>query len=509
MNERVHLAEPSDPDGLPVDPLPAIQNVELLPARRATRAVLLVLGLRLVGALTGVVVAGLLSRQLGPAGFGELSVIFTVAILASTVAEFGTNYVVVAEMAAHPWRRRELAAGLALVRGVAGALLATTGSVVLVGVFDRPDAAWAGGAVLATLPLAALTGLTVLHQARLRPEIGAALSLGQSVLWLVAVVVAGTLGASLAFYGLAYLLVGLVQAAAAWATVGREHPAWSCWRPAAGWIVRRSWPLGIATVLGAVYYRLDAVLVFELSGADAAGFYSAAYRFLDVLQLVPAALAGVLVPLFASACARGDREGSERVLRLAVTVAAAVALPVAAGAFVAADRIAVAVFGPAFTPTGDVLAVLPLAFFSITTGYMYAAMLVALGQVRVLAVVAALAAVLSVTADLIVIPTWGAVGAAWITVCVEYLVTTCLALWLRSRIGFRLPWPRIGAAAAASAVLVAVAWPLRSAPLPLLLVVPSVAYLIAATSFRAVTRADLRVLVHPALALGSPPEDSP
>jgi O-antigen/teichoic acid export membrane protein len=167
------------------------------------------------------------------------------------------------------------------------------------------------------------------------------------------------------------------------------------------------------------------------------------------------------------------------------------------------------VFGAAFAPAGDVLAVLPLAFFSITTGYMYAAILVALGELRVLAVVAAIAAVLSVVADLIVIPRWGAVGAAWITVGVEYLVTSSLALWLRSRIGFRLPWRRIRAATVASAVVVIVAWPLQSSPLPLLLVVPSAAYLIAAWVLRAVTRADLRALVHPALALGSARETSP
>ena len=517
MEERIHLAAPSglhdvrDVHDVGVEvPVAGAEHdgLETLPARRASGAALLVLALRAAGAVAGVVVTGLLTRQLGPRGFGQLSLILSVAMLVSTVAELGTTYVTVAEMAARPGRRGELSAGFVALRAVAGCVMAAAGGIVLVLLLHGPDesADLAAVAVMASVPLAAISGLTVLHQARLRPEIPAGLSLGQSLLWLVAVILAGTFEAPLSFYGLAFLVTGLVQAASSWLTVRGEVLWWSRSGSAARSILSRSWPLGVATVLGAVYYRLDAVLVFRLAGSTAAGFYLAAYRFLDVLQLAPIALVSVLLPLLSRTWARGNREGFESILCLAITVAAGIALPVAAGGIVAGGRVAVAVLGAEFRPAGDALAVLLLAFVSIATGYVYAAMLVAVGQVRVLAVVAALAAFASVTADLLVIPVWGAVGAAWVTVGVEYFVSSSLAVWIARHVGLRFPWGRIRAAVAASVVLGVVAWAPRTAPLPVLLGVPAAAYLAAAGLLGAVTRADLRRLAHPTLALGAAAE---
>jgi lipopolysaccharide exporter len=509
MEERIDVAPPPAlEEFVDVDGQAAPVGVERVPAQRTTRAALLVFGLRAASAAAGVVVAALLSRQLGPSGFGELSVIFTVAILASTVAELGTTQVVAAEMAARPSRRRELAAGVAALRVTAGLLLAVAGGLLLLAVLERGTAERAGLAVVATIPLAGISGLVVLHQARLRPQIGAALSLGQTLVWLAAVILGGVLDAPLAFYGLAFLASGAAQAVASWATVKREGVSWSRWRPAARWIVARSWPLTLATVLVAVYYRLDAVLVFELAGPREAGWYAAAYRFLDVLQLVPAALVSVLVPVLARAWSGHDRIAVQRVLRLGVTVTAAVALPVAAGAWVAGERVAVAVFGSDFAPAGAILSVLALAFFSIATGYVYSAMVVATGRIRVLGVAAAIAAAGSVVADLIVIPRWGAVGAAWVTVCVEYFVSSTLAVWIHRRHGLWFPWDRVAAAFGASLVLVAVAWPLRTAPLPVLVGLPALAYVGAAVAFGAITREDVRALAHPTLALGAMDGDS-
>ncbi|MDQ4098143.1 MAG: hypothetical protein M3144_09785, partial [Actinomycetota bacterium] len=89
-----------------IHPLSArrFQHAEDVPARRASRAVLVAIALRVAAAAVGIVVAGLLTRHLGPVAFGQWSVIFTVAFLASSIGELGTTHVVVGEMAARPER---------------------------------------------------------------------------------------------------------------------------------------------------------------------------------------------------------------------------------------------------------------------------------------------------------------------------------------------------------------------------------------------------------------------
>lgn len=82
-------------------------RVETVPAWRVSRAVLGVVALRVVAAVTGLVGLGVLSRKLGPSMFGELSLAFSVALLASSVGELGSSQMVVEEAAVRPHRRAE------------------------------------------------------------------------------------------------------------------------------------------------------------------------------------------------------------------------------------------------------------------------------------------------------------------------------------------------------------------------------------------------------------------
>ena len=480
--------------------------IEELPAWWASRAVLRVLALRGASAVAGIVVAGTLSRHLGADAFGELSLVFTVAIIASTIGEVGSTHLVVGEMAARPERRADLAAGYAVLRAGTGVGVAMTGVVLLHVLLDRGTAEWAAIAVMATLPLAGVSSLVVLAQARLRPEVGAALSLGQSCLWVAAAVAGAVLDAPLAFYGVAFLACGTAQALTTWLVVVRpERPAWRLWRPAAAWIVRRGWPLAAAGVLVTVYYRLDGVLVFALAGAAEGGYYSAGYRFLDVLHLVPAALSGVFLPLVARRWTTGDTRGVIPLLRLALTVTAAVAIPIAAGGLVIGPRIGAAVFGEEFRRAGEVLSILGLAFFSIATGYVYSGLLVSTGELRVVAAVSAVAVGGAVTADLLVIPVWGATGAAWVTVAVEYFVSSSLAVYIHRHHGLPFPFDRVAKGVAAGAAMGLVLWLLRAEPLPLVLVAGGATYAGAALGLGVLTRDDLVAIVDRRQPLGAGP----
>ena len=493
------------PAGIATEPPGGVQ-VELLPARAASGAVLAVFTLRLLGAAVGMAVLAVLTRQLGPDRFGELSLIFMVAIVASRVSELGTTHVVAAEMAARPERRRDLAAGVAVVRFAAGGVAAVAGAGLLVVLLDRRAAGWAAVTIMATVPLAGMTGLVVLASARLRPQVDAALSVGQSALWLACVVAAAARDWPFTAYGLAFLGCGLTQAAAAWAVVvRREPPAWSRWRLASGRVLARSWPMAVAMVLATLSARLDGMLLFELRGAAEAGFFSAAYRFLDVFQLFPLALLGVLVPLLARRWELGDRTGTGEVFRLGSTVAVLLGCAVASITVVAGEPLAEALFGPDFATAGNLLAVLGLAAPALATGYVASAALVAIGRVRTLGLVAFGALVVTLAADLSVIPRWGGAGAAWATVAVECLTSAALVLFLEREARLRFPWSRLLRALAAGAFAVAVGWLVRGLPLAALVAVSALVYALAAGALGALTGAEVRALADRRLALGAAP----
>src|SRR5947209_5644398 len=87
-----------------------IETVDAVAARRASGSAVLVVVARALAAVLGMAVAALLSRQLGTARFGDLSLIMVVAVVASTLTDLGTTPLAVSTMAADPARRREVAA---------------------------------------------------------------------------------------------------------------------------------------------------------------------------------------------------------------------------------------------------------------------------------------------------------------------------------------------------------------------------------------------------------------
>jgi hypothetical protein len=90
-----------------------------------------------------------------------------------------------------------------------------------------------------------------------------------------------------------------------------------------------------------------------------------------------------------------------------------------------------------------------------------------------------------------------------VTVVVEYSVSSSLAFSIHHRHRLGLPWDRVGRVAGAAACMTAVAFILRTVPLPLAIVASGAAYLVGGVALGAVTKADARALTDRRLPLGS------
>ena len=73
------------------------------------------------------------------------------------------------------------------------------------------------------------------------------------------------------------------------------------------------------------------ILLFHYRGATATAYYSAAYRVLDVLQILPVTVSGVLLPFLAGATSllAAGRRPTRRAFELAVMILLTVAVPAA------------------------------------------------------------------------------------------------------------------------------------------------------------------------------------
>jgi O-antigen/teichoic acid export membrane protein len=413
------------------------------------------------------------------------------------MGDLGISQIAVREMARRPEDRASIVGSLCVAQLTMGVVLGVVGVGVAWLLMSGTQPRIMSVFVMATMPVGAVGALTIAAQARLRPELVIAPVLVQNVIWLAVVLTLGAVHAGLALYGVGVLGAGLVQAAVTLALVGRvTDVTFAGSRRMLAELLRVAWPIGLAGIFVTAYYRIDGVLLFHYRGATAAAYYSAAYRVLDVLQILPMTVSGVLLPLLASAGREGGGEARvKRLFELAIGLLLAVAVPVAACGAILAPGIVDLIYGHHYHSSIYLLQVLLPAFIPICLGYVLTSQLILHGLLRPYIAITCVGAVINVVANAIAIPRYGAAAAAWATLGTELMVMTGIAAVVRRRLGLRLPGGRALRSLAATAVTAAAVWLVRSQPLALGIAVAAIVYPPCLLASRAVSIAELRALL--------------
>lgn len=340
-----------------------------------TAGSLLFAATRLLAVPLAALAVALLARAVKVEAFGHLSLAFSLVAALNNVGDFGFGQVVVREIAGNAADEAGLGASFLVARVSASLVLMAAALGFLA--WAVPSSAFPATALIVlTLPLLAVTNLTAIAQARFRPHWQGVLALAQAAAWLALVALFQVLDRPLSWYGGAYLAAVAVHAAGATAIVRRLV---AIDLRAAGRHLRRllaeSWPLGLTGLFVTAYYHLDQILLYRLSGPEAAGLYGAAYRYLDVTQVLPATLLGAALPVLSRLRSR-DSPSFGRISELALTLAVAVCAPVAVTGVLLNDEIVRLLFGEDFRPAAPLLAILAPATVVIGLSYVVSGMLI-------------------------------------------------------------------------------------------------------------------------------------
>lgn len=430
------------PDGAPseqpaTEGSPSIQ----LGARRAA----LDIGVQVVGRLgnlaLGVVATLVVARLLGSSGFGEWSTIFAITQIAANFGELGLTQVAVSRAAREPPRQGEWLGALVSLRvllAVPTTILALAGVLLIL---PAQSAELAGVLIAATILVNAPMALSAVFQLRVRNDITIAIMTLGSVLWTAGAVAVSLTSKSIGALAAVFLAVAAITTCA---TIWRARSMVSLrlsrtsrlWRD----LMRVGLGVGAAGILVTLYVKLDQVLVFEFAGSRQAGLYGAAYRILDQIQFIPISVMTTLFPLIATAYPR-ERERVRSLLQSAGEYLTMGSLPALAFTVVAAAPIVRLLFGPQFAQAAPALPILMGAFVSISFGYLAGNMVVILELQRKFFRYALVGLIVNASLNVALIPRYGFLAAAWITLLTEVVV---MSLTMRSVLGELAMTPRLG-----------------------------------------------------------------
>jgi len=233
----------------------------------------------------------------------------------------------------------------------------------------------------------------------------AAIANGQGLLWVVAALVIGEVAGAALVLSMTWRVV-------------RPAPRFDLpvWRE----VVRMSLPLSGTSLLVAILNRVDMVLLQKMSpsadvGLTRVAHYGSAYRVPNLAERVPQMAMSTIFPMMISLAAT-DIAALRRLYRKASLQLAAIALPMVAVVTVAAPYIVRVWMGPEYAPVVPLMRVLIWASALLYVALPPANLLIALRRQRINFWMMIPATLLNIALNLLLIPSFGALGAAWATV---------------------------------------------------------------------------------------------
>ncbi len=376
---------------------------------------------RASNALFVFLLAWVVSRQLGPALFGIFSFLTTVVISANCFSSLGLDVWMIREITKAPEKAKEYFSAILGLKVV-------TSLVTIALVFFIFQLADLSKGILNLLGIISISIIfnsisqTLWHYGDCFREF-----IYHSFLWAASNVIKSLTGIVLVSIcqELKVLVIGIVfaEALALALSIYVIQKKYGNFKPQfqllSGWnLLKQSSPIGMGVVFSVLYFRLDTVMLQLMTDERTVGLYNAAYKLFELVLVLPHSLMIVLFPGLVDEFHSQKEKfkvSLKKVLVVYVGVGSIFSLPFFYYSFEVVDLI----YGAYFLPSGEILKILATAMVLSFLIFLLSNVLIVSGQEQKNARILVGATLLNLILNLIWIPKYGAIGAAWSTVACE------------------------------------------------------------------------------------------
>jgi O-antigen/teichoic acid export membrane protein len=396
---------------------------------------------------SAVLVSVLLAQTLHAAGFGLYALVMTIVSFTYLLARAGIPGTVRRYAAEFDGRGERALIGIVAGRGLRSASLTAVGGAVLLALAAGPLSAFFRaeslrnylliGAVL-LIPMVPLSVLRALLGGLQQYRYLMQVSLWTSPIWVAACAAAVLSGRGITGVLLATLVVELLNLAAlGWKAAHEVSIRWTFTLPKEIHIRLKRYNLALAALIlldVIVWQRSELLFLGRLSNANQVAYYAIPFALTErVVDLIPGAVLGVLLPGLAYAQASADPARFGAVFNEALRYLALLTLPIAVAGIILAPFVIGLLYGPGFAPAAIVLQILLVSVIFGVLGQASRSALLGMEAQGLLLTTGVIAAILSIALDLVLIPQWNAAGAAIANTTVQafWAITISIVVWRR------------------------------------------------------------------------------
>lgn len=192
-------------------------------------------------------------------------------------------------------------------------------------------------------------------------------------------------------------------------------------------MLKETFPYALFGIFMSIYYRVDGVMIERMlpdTGAYQAGVYAACYRLLDAANIIGLLFAGLLLPMFSRMLKK--EESTVELLSFSFRVLVGGAIMVAIIMRFYAEPLVAMLYTESTPYWSDVLRILFWAFPGVSVVYIYGALLLAGGQLRIINIITFLTMLLNIGLNLLLIPQLEALGATWASIGTQIVASVSM-----------------------------------------------------------------------------------
>jgi len=201
--------------------------------------------------------------------------------------------------------------------------------------------------------------------------------------------------------------------------------------------LKQAWPFGLGLLLASVYAWIGAVMLSRMKGDEAVGLYSAAYRLVYMLQVVPLAYFSAVFPSMSRFHVTSKeflRFTYERSLKYMLIIG----VPIGVGTTVLAGKIILLIFGGEYYQSIILLQILGWSVAFLFLNGVFGSLFQSINRQMIATATTAATTALYVVLNIILIPRYGATGASIALVTAAFAGFIISSVW-SSRTGYGIP----------------------------------------------------------------------
>ena len=386
----------------------------------------------------------LLTNYLGTHGVGEYNTITTYVNFFIVIADLGLFSVTVREISKNPDNEKKIVSNVFYIRLIS-ALVATAIAIGLV-FLTGYDANIKLGVIIATgfLFFNLLASVyDMILQYRLKMQYSATAEFLSKLISLTALIIIIRLGGSFLWVVTTIAITGFSIFFFKY-LFAKKYVKFSpkLDKNLASWIFNLAWPLGIVFIVNNLFIKIDTLLLFAIKGATSVGIYSVSYKVLEVTAFIGSYFSSALKPAISENISK-DKTKVAKIVEKSIFIMIFSAIPITISCIIYSKEIILFLSNPDFVSGSIALIILAFALPLIYLVTLFAEILIANDERKLLIKISVSILALNVTLNLILIPMFSFVGAAITTLTSQFVLFLTYLIYARKIVRFGANLTRI------------------------------------------------------------------